>query len=128
MSEKYFNGKRMVDADADLAEAIEDLQESAGVAVVANPEGEASADLTKLQVGEAIYGIPAKVEANPEASATANLGKLKVGSVVYAIPAELPSLPADANEKTYILKAVNGTLSWVEEEAQAEDENQDQAE
>lgn len=28
----------------------------------------------------------------------------------------VPSLPADANEKTYVLKATNGKLDWVEEE------------
>lgn len=31
-----------------------------GTTVVANPEGSATADLTKLQVGETIYGIPAE--------------------------------------------------------------------
>ena len=29
--------------------------------------------------------------------------------------AELPELPEGASEKTYILKAVNGVLTWVEE-------------
>lgn len=90
MSEKNFKGKRVVDTDADLAEAIEELQESAGVVVEANPEGEA----------------------------TSNLSKLKVGDTIHAIPSELPTLPADAEEKIYALKAVNGVLTWVEEEAQ----------
>ncbi len=93
MSEKIFKGKRMVDDDAELAQAIEDLEESAGVAV----------------------------EANPEESATEDLNKIKVGETIYSIPAELPSLPADADEKTYILKAVNGVLSWIEEEAPTDD-------
>ena len=30
-------------------------------------------------------------------------------------PTELPELPEGASEKTYVLKAVNGVLSWVEE-------------
>lgn len=30
-------------------------------------------------------------------------------------PAELPALPSGASEKTFVLKAVNGTLTWVEE-------------
>lgn len=29
--------------------------------------------------------------------------------------ARVPELPADASEKTYVLKAVNGTVAWVEE-------------
>lgn len=90
MSDKYFNGKRVVDTDKDLAEAIEELQQSAGVVVEANPEGEATADLEKLTVGENTYGIPK----------------------------ELPALPVDAEEKTYILKAVEGVLTWVEEETE----------
>lgn len=32
-------------------------------------------------------------------------------------PTELPALPEGASEKTYVLKAVNGVLSWVEEVA-----------
>lgn len=32
-------------------------------------------------------------------------------------PVELPALPEGASEKTYVLKAVNGVLSWVEEVA-----------
>lgn len=32
-------------------------------------------------------------------------------------PTELPALPEDASEKTYVLKAVNGVLTWVEETA-----------
>lgn len=30
-------------------------------------------------------------------------------------PTELPALPEDASEKTYVPKAVNGVVSWVEE-------------
>ena len=59
-----------------------------GTTVVANPEGTATADLNKLQVGSSIYGIPegTDVEANPTGSATADLTKLKVGSDIYGIP------------------------------------------
>ena len=96
MSDKFFKGKRVVDSDADFAEAIEELQKSAGV----------------------------PIEANPEGSASANLNKLKVGDTTYAIPSELPTLPADAEEKTYVLKAVNGVLSWVEEAPAENDQDE----
>ena len=58
------------------------------VDVEANPEGEASTDLTKLTVGDTIYAIPegTAVEANPEEAATVDLTKLTVGDTVYGIP------------------------------------------
>ena len=58
-----------------------------GTTVVANPEGAATDDLAKLQVGETIYGIPegTDVEANPSGSATDNLTKLKVGNDIYGV-------------------------------------------
>ena len=61
-----------------------------GTTVVANPEGEASADLTKLKVDSTIYGIPeaVDVEANPSGTATTDLTKLKVDSTIYGIPAQ----------------------------------------
>lgn len=39
-----------------------------------------------------------------------NMGYWELG---YASP--FPTLPSDASSKTYVLKAVNGTLTWVEE-------------
>ena len=59
-----------------------------GTTVVANPEGTATSDLNKLQVGEDIYGIPegTGVVANPEGTATDDLEKLQVGEAIYAIP------------------------------------------
>lgn len=59
-----------------------------GTTVVANPSGTATTDLTKLQVGSSIYGIPegTTVVANPSSTATADLEKLQVGSTVYEIP------------------------------------------
>jgi hypothetical protein len=58
------------------------------VNVVANPEGEATADLEKLTVGDTTYEIPegTVVEANPEGEASADLTKLTVGDTTYAIP------------------------------------------
>ena len=41
------------------------------------------------------------------------IGIFSAGSDV--IHPSLPSIPNDASEKTYVLKAVNGTLTWVEE-------------
>lgn len=60
-----------------------------GTTVEANPEGEATATLSKLGVDDTIYGIPAPttVVANPEGEATSDLTKLQVGSSVYGIPA-----------------------------------------
>ena len=57
------------------------------VDVVANPEGEASTDLTKLTVGETIYGIPepTTVEANPEGEASTDLTKIKIGETNYNV-------------------------------------------
>lgn len=47
------------DVQAALAAALEGGG-GGGTTVVANPEGEATADLAKLQVGDNIYGIPAE--------------------------------------------------------------------
>ena len=47
------------DVQAALAAALEGGG-GGGTTVVANPEGSATADLAKLQVGETIYGIPAE--------------------------------------------------------------------
>ncbi len=48
-----------------------------------------------------------------------NGGKARVEVVNAPQPEEpdpeLPPLPEDAGEKTYVLKAVNGTKEWVEE-------------
>lgn len=58
-----------------------------GTTVVANPEGTATEDLEKLQVGTDIYGIPegTEVTANPSGTATADLKKLQVGDTIYGI-------------------------------------------
>ena len=74
-----------------------------GTTVVANPEGSATADLAKLQVGETIYGIPDAVVGNPSGSATAgNLTKLQIGSDIYNVPSggarETISVTADGTE------------------------------
>ena len=58
---------------------------SGGSSVVANPEGEATEDLAKLEVDGTVYGIP-EIEVNPEGAATTDLEKLKVGDTTYAIP------------------------------------------
>ena len=58
---------------------------SGGSSVVANPEGEATEDLAKLEVDGTVYGIP-EIEVNPEGEATEDLAKLEVGGTIYAIP------------------------------------------
>lgn len=42
-----------------VQEALDNAGGGGGTTVVANPEGSATADLSKLQVGETIYGVPA---------------------------------------------------------------------
>ena len=66
-----------------IAEAYTGIQ-----AVVANPAGAGSADLTKLQVGSTVYDIPqgTEVEANPSGTGSIDLTKLMVGSTIYNIP------------------------------------------
>lgn len=66
----------------------ENDDESGGTTVVANPQGAASADLEKLQVGNNIYGIPqgTEVVANPTGTASTQLNKLQVGNDIYSIP------------------------------------------
>lgn len=63
--------------------------EPGGTTVIANPTETATADLTKLQVGEDVYDIPSggtTVVANPSGTPTANLEKIQVENTVYAIP------------------------------------------
>lgn len=64
-----------------------------GTEVVANPEGTATADLEKLQVGETIYGIPEgiNVVANPTLAGTESaLTGLQVGDDKFAVPTDYP--------------------------------------
>ena len=67
---------------------LESIVKALPVTVIeANPEGEASTDLTKLTVGETIYAIPeaTAIEANPEGEATVDLTKLLISETVYEI-------------------------------------------
>lgn len=65
------------------------IPDDVGATVVANPTGSATQDLTKLQVGETIYGIDTGTEviANPTLAGTeADLTGLQVGNTKYAVP------------------------------------------
>ena len=77
---------RIEDLLLDVKEVIE--QSGGGTTVVANPEGTATDDLSKLQVGQTIYAIPegTEVKANPQDSASETLTKLKVDDTIYSIP------------------------------------------
>lgn len=44
--------------------------------------------------------------------------KSKIGAYVGANFITLPDYPATTEDKTYVLKLVNGTLTWVEEEGE----------
>lgn len=59
-----------------------------GTTVIANPDGTATDDLEKLQVGDTIYELPegTTVAANPEGEATEELNKLLVGDEIFSIP------------------------------------------
>lgn len=50
------------------------------------------------------------------------VSKIYLGADEYEVTGikELPVLPTDASTKTYVLKAVNGTLTWVEETVEEE--------
>lgn len=65
----------------------ENDDESGGTTVVANPQGMASADLEKLQVGNNIYGIPqgTNVVANPTGTPTEELSTIQIGQDIYEI-------------------------------------------
>ena len=78
---------RIEDLLLDVKEVIEQGG-GGGTTVVANPEGTATDDLNKLQVGQTIYAIPegTEVEANPQDSASETLTKLKVDDTIYSIP------------------------------------------
>ena len=47
------------------------------------------------------------------ASATKNEGELYLTPIDST--QELPALPSDASTSTYVLKSVNGTLTWIKE-------------
>lgn len=58
------------------------------IEVQANPQGEPSAELDKLKVGDTIYQTPRPIDvvANPTSVGEEDLTKLRVGSTVYNIP------------------------------------------
>ena len=76
-----------------IADNIRALFKKIKAAVVnANPEGEATGTLTKLEVKGSIYAIPqgTNVTANPEGEATGSLTSLGIGGVKYSIPVYSP--------------------------------------
>lgn len=111
-----------------MADNIKMLAANGGATVEANPEGEATADLEKLEVDGTVYGIPS-IEVNPEGEATADLEKLEVDGTIYEIPeaSGMPNLSATETltgrtylgSPTYIKvfdftgsQQVNSNLSW----------------
>ena len=85
-----------------------------GTTVVANPEGEATAALAKLQVGEGIYSIPqpTTVEANPVGEATTGLTKLEVGSTIYSIPQAYTPISYSTTEQDTGLKWIDNSTIY----------------
>ena len=74
--------------DAKIKKNADDIDALDIPDIEANPEGEASSALTKLEVDGTVYGIPegTAVEANPAGAATAVLSKLDVDGTVYSLP------------------------------------------
>ena len=58
-----------------------------GTVVTGNPSGSGfNTLLTKIKIGDSKYKLPDAVVANPEAEASTDLTKLTVGSTIYGIP------------------------------------------
>ena len=75
-----------------------------GTEVVANPEGEATTDLTKLQVDDTIYGIPegTNVVANPTLEGTESaLTGLLVDDTKYAVVSGMTNPMTTAGDIIY---------------------------
>ena len=71
-----------------MADNIKELDKKIIAADVnANPTGEATGTLTKLEVDGTIYAIPqgTSVTANPEGAATSELTKIGVGTSIFSI-------------------------------------------
>lgn len=86
------------------------LPSDVGTTVVANPTGTATDDLTKIQVGETIYGIEGGTEviANPTMAGTeAALNGLQVGDTKYKVDSGISQADADAR----YLKLAGGTMT-----------------
>lgn len=86
------------------------LPSDVGTTVVANPTGEATADLTKLQVEDTIYAIDTGTEvvANPTLAGTESaLTGLQVGDTKYKVDSGISQTDADAR----YLQLTGGTLT-----------------
>ena len=73
------------------AYTLQSESSSEGTEVTANPDADATAELSKLEVDGVVYSVPqgsegTEVTANPDANATAELSKLEVDGVVYSVP------------------------------------------
>lgn len=77
-----------------------------GTTVVANPEGSATADLSKLQVGTTIYGIPA--DAGEVYSTTPVKVGSWLGSDLYRVVISAGAMPSGASGDT--VKEVNASI------------------
>lgn len=78
-----------------------------GTTVVANPEGEATSNLNKLQVGESIYGIP--IYSLPIAGAN-TLGGVKIGSgITVAADGTISAIPINVFRELAKAKVQAGT-------------------
>ena len=97
-----------------MADNIKTLNEKIKEADVnANPEGEATGTLTKLEVDGEIYAIPqgTSVVANPEDEATDTLTKLEVGEEVYEIPSYTP-ISYSATKQDTGMKWIDGSTVY----------------
>ena len=78
-----------------------------GTTVIANPEGEASTDLEKLQVGESIYEIPSYTL---PAATDASLGGVKIGSgITVSQDGTISTIPINVFRELAKSKVQGGT-------------------
>ena len=82
----FFKSKFTGEQIDEILQKAQDAE--APITVQANPQGDASAELDKLRIGDTIYQTPRPIDvvANPTSVGEADLTKLRVGSTVYNIP------------------------------------------
>lgn len=105
---KVVEQKELV-VDKLLVDEIRDKK--TGKLIAKNGEIE-DADYDTLKVNE--LEAKTKLEVGSDGALGDNL-KSKIGAYVGANFITLPDYPATTEDKTYVLKLVNGTLTWVEE-------------
>lgn len=80
--------------------------------ITANPSGEASDSLEKVEIGGIIYSVDGtQVEANPPGAAAQTLEKLEVEGVVYGVP-QVVGNPQDASATQQLNTILIGSIVY----------------